>query len=225
MLKKKNRWKVRTTWFRSKRYLGVKPEKLTPIKAHWRPMNNNDDTNASKKDKTDRRPSWTVKPRLGDRVQIIDGKVGIVRYVGYHEFDKGYDRDTYIGLQLEKWDINAHNGTVDGKQYYHTEPGYGYFVRLSDIVKNDTLQKTIQLKLESAEPLTEFPKLNDIVVTDKGKVGVCRYIGTTSFGLGIHIGLELSEYDENAHDGSVQNQRYFQCQMGYDCRSITKSNL
>lgn len=45
-----------------------------------------------------------------------------------------------------------------------------------------------------------------------GRIAVVRYIGQTEFAAGDWIGVELEGYD-GKNDGSVQGERYFDCEM------------
>ena len=47
-----------------------------------------------------------------------------------------------------------------------------------------------------------------------GKQGVVRFFGTTHFSSGQWIGIELDD-DSGKNDGSVQGQRYFECEPGH----------
>ena len=75
----------------------------------------------------------TVSPRLGDRVTTKKGRTGTVRYVGSVDFSSA----ELIGLELDSWTANGHNGTVRGKTYFRCAPGYGYFTRLFSLVMNN----------------------------------------------------------------------------------------
>lgn len=52
-----------------------------------------------------------------------------------------------------------------------------------------------------------------ITLTD-GRQGTVRFIGTTHFALGDWIGVELNDAT-GKNDGSVQGERYFDCDPGY----------
>ena len=66
-----------------------------------------------------------IRPNIGDHISTKSGMYGVVKYYGDVEFSL----DEYIGLELEEWNPNGHNGTVRDKQYFETNDGYGYFVR------------------------------------------------------------------------------------------------
>ena len=72
------------------------------------------------------------KPNIGDRVKMMDGRYGIVKYVGTVDFSSFA---TWIGLELEEWDPNGHNGTVEGKTYFTVNDGFGYLLKLRGIIR------------------------------------------------------------------------------------------
>eukprot|EP01084_Bolivina_argentea_P042319 78044_1 len=112
--KKKGRWKVRLMYIQQKKYLGAKEENLEPVFDH--------------------RKALKFEPTLGDRVKTREDLHGIVCYVGNVEFDA---LDTkYVGLELEEWNVNGHNGTIQGKQYFKVTDGMGYLVKLQSLVEN-----------------------------------------------------------------------------------------
>merc|ERR1712154_19983 len=67
-----------------------------------------------------RRMSITYKLHplsIGDRVRILEKwqtedtvfKCGVIRYIGYPSFADG----EVIGIELDEWSVNAHDGSVD----------------------------------------------------------------------------------------------------------------
>ena len=53
-----------------------------------------------------------------------------------------------------------------------------------------------------------------VVALTDGRQATVRYIGATSFADGEWIGVELSD-DSGKNDGSVQGERYFECEPGF----------
>ena len=71
-------------------------------------------------------------PRMHDKVKLIDGQIGVVKFVGQLESSA----DTMIGVNLDNWSPNGNDGCAAGKKYFRCEPGHGYFVRLEHIAHN-----------------------------------------------------------------------------------------
>ena len=116
-VEKRSKWKVKLLHARQeKKYLGIKTENLDPI-LDWGPLNNYEEEIV-----------LADCPRIGDRVKCMDGRYGIVKYVGDVDFDKKFG--TWIGLELEEWDPNGNNGTIRDKTYFTVNDGFGYFVKL-----------------------------------------------------------------------------------------------
>merc|ERR1719464_953077 len=57
----------------------------------------------------------------------------------------------------------------------------------------------------------------DVILMQGGDMVIVRYCGTVHFDKGNRqwIGCELSEYNAEYHDGTVQGQSYFHCKKGY----------
>ena len=77
-------------------------------------------------------PQLTTIPRMHDGVKLIDGQVGVVKFVG--QLDS--NADTVIGVNLDHWSPNGNDGDVAGKTYFQCEPGHGYFVGMEHIAHN-----------------------------------------------------------------------------------------
>ncbi|KAM7217171.1 putative Dynactin, 150 kDa isoform [Rhypophila decipiens] len=61
--------------------------------------------------------------------------------------------------------------------------------------------------------MTELAAGQRIELSD-GRLGFIRFVGQTAFAAGEWVGIELDE-DTGKNDGSVQGERYFDCQMGF----------
>jgi dynactin 1 len=57
-------------------------------------------------------------------------------------------------------------------------------------------------------------ELGQTVLSKDGRQGVIRYIGNAAFAAGAWLGLELPD-DKGKNDGSVNGDRYFECQPGF----------
>eukprot|EP01083_Nonionella_stella_P166938 559723_1 len=149
--------------------------------------------------------------RIGDRIRLKNGLVGIIRFQGRVDFSD----DVYVGMSLEKKHYNGNDGQAHGRRYFNTKKGRGYFAKKTEIARILTSSGAQSLRqMKNVKSLTEFPKLGDKVRTIKGKTGVVKYMGTTSFAKGVLIGLELDQWWPNGHDGSVKKARYFSCPTG-----------
>lgn len=63
---------------------------------------------------------------VGQTVQLADGRIAVVRYVGQTEFAAG----EWIGVELEGYD-GKNDGSVKGERYFDCEMGRGMFLRPS----------------------------------------------------------------------------------------------
>lgn len=62
--------------------------------------------------------------KLGQTVQLNDGRKAIVRFVGTTSFSVG----EWIGVELED-KTGKNDGSVKGERYFDCPPGYGMFVK------------------------------------------------------------------------------------------------
>ena len=117
----KKRWKVKLLENKKDRkYLGVRPKNLKPL-VDWE-----DDRNINVE-------SLTRLRSLGDRVKTRDNRWGVVQYIGTTKFSRHTDM---IGLELDRWSPNAHDGRVKGVRYFTAQKGRGYFVKLDQLIQN-----------------------------------------------------------------------------------------
>ena len=59
---------------------------------------------------------------------------GVIRFIGPTDFDIG----TWVGLELDEPQPGAHDGTLDGRQYFDCPPHRGLFVQEHAIIGGDT---------------------------------------------------------------------------------------
>ena len=164
-VEKKGRWKVKLLHAKQeKKYLGVKEEHLDPI-LDWEPLNNPN---------RPRKEALKVEPKVGDRVKTRKGRIGTVKYVGPVEFTNG--SEVQIGLSLDQWDPNGHNGTVKDKKYFEANEGRGYFVKLDNLIENMGPKKTakeLEIEKEMQKPKQEIaplPKPPTVQIGDRVKL-------------------------------------------------------
>ena len=62
--------------------------------------------------------------------------------------------------------------------------------------------------------MAEDYRVGQTVQLKNENIGIVRYVGATAFASGEWIGVELED-QTGKNDGSVQGERYFECDMGY----------
>ena len=118
---KKKRWKCKLLQNKKERkYFGVMPQNLKPL-WDWQ-----DDMNINVE-------SLKRMPSLGDRVKTRGNRWGTVKYIGTTTFSTNTQQ---IGLELDRWSPNAHDGMVNGVRYFTSKQGRGYFVKLQQLIEN-----------------------------------------------------------------------------------------
>eukprot|EP00485_Elphidium_margaritaceum_P016581 CAMPEP_0202730164 /NCGR_PEP_ID=MMETSP1385-20130828/186497_1 /ASSEMBLY_ACC=CAM_ASM_000861 /TAXON_ID=933848 /ORGANISM="Elphidium margaritaceum" /LENGTH=1465 /DNA_ID=CAMNT_0049396437 /DNA_START=68 /DNA_END=4465 /DNA_ORIENTATION=+ len=154
---------------------------------------------------------------LGYRVLLSNGLAGSVRFIGKLNFDGSA---TWLGIELKKKHCNGHSGECLGKKYFESKEYCAYFIRLNEIerILPGKVQKKSKKKLvtnkENIPCLQKYPVVGDRVKTLNDKIGVVAYVGPVSVVKSTCIGLVLDEAWEYGNDGSVQNERYFECEKG-----------
>eukprot|EP01084_Bolivina_argentea_P315905 547458_1 len=136
---------------------------------------------------------------IGDKVRLIRGKTGTVKYIGPVYFTQ----EEVVGIRLDKWHPNANNGTVRGVRYFYAPPGRGYFAR-----KRIINAKGVKIPLKI--------KLGCRVKLNTGITGIVRYIGMIDDVEMIGIDLDifnwknrLTENDGNGYFKARYNYGYF----------------
>jgi len=71
-----------------------------------------------------------AKFKVNDRVKLSGGNTGIVRYIGVTHFSHN---EEMIGIELDSWIHNGHDGNVKGKRYFMAAPGRGVFVHRNNV--------------------------------------------------------------------------------------------
>lgn len=70
---------------------------------------------------------------FGNRIKLNDGSTGIIKYAGSVHFNK--DEQYMIGIELDQWSPNGHNGKMHGRKYFRAAPGCGIFASKLEIKK------------------------------------------------------------------------------------------
>lgn len=52
--------------------------------------------------------------QIGDHVRLLRGKTGVVRFIGPTDFS----HEELVGIELDAWSVNTHDGSVKGRQYF-----------------------------------------------------------------------------------------------------------
>ena len=115
---------------------------------------NSDDPNHSEFN-----PHPEIKFKLGDRIQLetVTGKTGVVKFIGKTNFSK----DNVVGLELDKWNPNASNGTINGTKILDTLDGRSWFLRRCSVSFNDFIPGTVREgRIARLTALQKVPSFN-----------------------------------------------------------------
>lgn len=74
---------------------------------------------------------------LGRTYQLVDGRIGVVRFIGKTTFRPGVE---WFGLELTQGD-GKNNGTVQGLSYFSCAKGKGVFVQLNKFAAPCSMRK------------------------------------------------------------------------------------
>ena len=152
---------------------------------------------------------------VGDRV-LANGKPGLLAFLGNTQFAKG----SWAGIILDSYE-GKNNGSVNGIQYFESEPNRGLFAKAEKIKlvskgsKNQTSDQSkpssvASTNKQNAATASQFG-VGDRVLVDGQKEGVIGFIGETQFAKGIWTGVIL-DVPEGKNDGTVSGVRYFECE-------------
>ena len=111
--------------------------------------------------------------KIGDKVKLLDGNIGIIKYIGFTHFGK----EELIGIELDNWSPNGHNGKIKGRTYFRAAPGCGTFVRRNSIISRvDNLGFDIDNNNNNNHNSLLLPNCGDRVKLKNGKMGVVQWI-------------------------------------------------
>ncbi|XP_062293668.1 kinesin-like protein KIF13B isoform X1 [Scomber scombrus] len=110
-------------------------------------------------------PDWLKE---GEFVTVGTNKSGIVRYVGPTDFAEGI----WVGVELEV-PAGKNDGSVNGKHYFHCNPGYGVLVRPDRLSRGGVKRRRQQQqhKRRSANLSGSSPNLAALTALAKGEGG------------------------------------------------------
>ncbi|XP_043575066.1 kinesin-like protein KIF13A isoform X5 [Chiloscyllium plagiosum] len=110
-------------------------------------------------------PSWIT---LGERVSVGNDKNGTIRYVGTVDFSTGI----WVGVELD-FPAGKHQGTIEGKEYFHCSPRCGIFVRPNRLIQvSNTIKQhssTFQTQTSSSHERQKVVSLGRSQVTSSTK--------------------------------------------------------
>jgi len=86
-------------------------------------------------------------------------------------------------------------------------------VEINQIERTLTDEMKLQLEIKRLDSVGKI-KIGQMVRLKRGREGTVKYIGLVDFTAGEVIGLELTQWTEKGHDGSLQGKRYFTCAAG-----------
>ena len=69
---------------------------------------------------------------VGDRVRDKYGYDATVKFVGVTDFSNA---EVWVGLEMDHWNVNYHDGSVSDKRYFSCQHGHGCIVPLQGLVK------------------------------------------------------------------------------------------
>ncbi len=70
----------------------------------------------------------TASLSAGQKIELNDGRIAIVRYAGTTHFQTG----DWVGVELDEA-TGKNDGSVKGERYFQCEQGYGMFLRPSGV--------------------------------------------------------------------------------------------
>eukprot|EP01084_Bolivina_argentea_P282324 483230_1 len=171
-------------------------------------------------------PLPVIHFKIGDNVKLNAGHTAIVKYIGPTQFDE----KEVIGLQLDRWTIDGHNGTIDGVDYFKAPNGTGYFTKrtnISNIIIPLVKPLPNKIKISNELNINYNPiKIGDMVkLISNQNLATIKYIGyPKQFAEGEVIGIELYKCTKNAHDGCVNGKYIFDGAPG-KCLFVRRDEL
>jgi len=84
---------------------------------------------------------------------------------------------------------------------------------LNKLDKSLTAEMKLQLEIKRLDSVGKI-KIGQMVRLKRGREGTVKFIGHVDFTAEEVIGLELTQWTEKGHDGSLQGKRYFTCAAG-----------
>ena len=116
-----------------------------------------------------------------------------------------------IGLELDHWSPNGHDGKFKDTEYFKSVDGRGFFVRHDLITSRaDTVNP---LSPPALHTNTDTPcpnaRIGDRVQLKNGLLGSVRFKGNVDFSTDEYLGLALEKRHYNGGNGEIQGRVYF----------------
>ena len=147
-----------------------------------------------------------VQITLFDKVLLDIGERGKVVFIG----DVHFDNLEMIGILLDKWSPNGHNGLIDGKSYFVAPQGRGLLVPLSAVRCVESYDQSYQEVKEQYDDKVIVPRIGDRICLVGGKTGVARFLGSVDFTDEQVVGVVLDKWHPNANNGMVHGKQYLE---------------
>merc|ERR1712048_362792 len=97
----------------------------------FQPDADNEDDNDHYEDEEEDQESEEDDMDCEDYVELQNGSKGIIKFIGNTDFAKG----ELIGVEMETWDPDGHDGSKNNKRYFSCKQGHGLWTRREKIKK------------------------------------------------------------------------------------------
>eukprot|EP01083_Nonionella_stella_P285963 973321_1 len=156
--------------------------------------------------------------KVGDKVKLQDGSIGFVKYIGNTHFNE----EEMVGIELDSWSANGHNGKVKGRTYFKASPGCGTFARRGSIAQR-ILNKGLGLITSTQEEEEKdkdknkdknkninhniLPDAGDKIKLKNGDIGIVQWIedNTNKLDSEKQIQIQLVGNNDNNDNKTISN--------------------
>ena len=138
-----------------------------------------------------------IELAVGDRVGLECGNCGVIKFIGKTVFSP----KKIIGIELDEWSPNGHNGAYKKIQYFDAVDGHGLFVGFHEIIS--------KLGDRKSNPSVSNVRKGDRIRLKNGLVGEVMHKGKVDFADGEYLGIALQTAYWNCNNGAINGRRYF----------------